>query len=112
VRTAFSSGLVASDTIVYHLGPDSFAVIAGIYRAAAQRHLLLQVQILMTTKPLKNTLKVHRAMPNWTQEELARHLDVARKTINTVENGRYVPPVLLPSRSRGRSASPSKRCSD
>ena len=49
----------------------------------------------MTSKPLKNTLKVHRAMHDWTQEELARRVDVTRKTINTVENGRYVPSVFL-----------------
>jgi len=49
----------------------------------------------MTSKPLKNTLKVHRAMHNWTQEELARQVSVTRKTINTVENGRYVPSVFL-----------------
>jgi putative transcriptional regulator len=49
----------------------------------------------MTPKPLTNKLKVHRAIHNWTQEELARHVDVTRKTINTVENGRYVPSVFL-----------------
>jgi len=49
----------------------------------------------MTAKPLKNTLKVHRAMHDWTQEELARRVDVTRKTVNTVENGRYVPSVFL-----------------
>lgn len=46
-------------------------------------------------KPLKNTLKVHRAMHDWTQEELARRIDVTRKTVNTVENGRFVPSVFL-----------------
>ena len=49
----------------------------------------------MTAKPLKNTLKVHRAIRDWTQAELARRVDVTRKTINTVENGRYVPSVYL-----------------
>jgi len=49
----------------------------------------------MRAKPLKNTLKVHRAMYDWTQEELARRVDVTRKTVNTVENGRYVPSVFL-----------------
>jgi putative transcriptional regulator len=49
----------------------------------------------MTAKPLKNTLKVHRAMHDWTQEELARRIEVTRKTVNTVENGRYVPSVFL-----------------
>jgi len=49
----------------------------------------------MTSKPLRNRLKVHRAMHNWTQAELARRVDVTRKTINTVENGRFVPSVYL-----------------
>ena len=49
----------------------------------------------MTARPLKNTLKVHRAMHDWTQEELARRIDVTRKTVNTIENGRYVPSVFL-----------------
>ncbi len=49
----------------------------------------------MTARSLNNTLKVHRAMYGWTQEELARRVSVTRKTINTVENGRYVPSVFL-----------------
>jgi len=49
----------------------------------------------MTAKPLRNSLKVHRAMNDWTQEELARRVDVTRKTINTVENGRFTPSVFL-----------------
>ena len=49
----------------------------------------------MTAKPLRNTLKVHRAMRDWTQEELAHRVDVTRKTINTVENGRFTPSVFL-----------------
>ena len=49
----------------------------------------------MTTKALKNKIKVHRAMHDWTQEELARRVDVTRKTINTVENGKYVPSTYL-----------------
>ena len=49
----------------------------------------------MSTKPLKNKLKVYRAMKDWTQEELARRVDVTRKTINAVENGVYVPSTYL-----------------
>ena len=49
----------------------------------------------MTAKPMRNSLKVHRAMHDWTQEELAHRVDVTRKTINTVENGRFVPSVFL-----------------
>ncbi len=49
----------------------------------------------MTSKRLKNKLKVYRAMKNWTQEELARRVYVTRKTINTVENGKFVPSTYL-----------------
>ena len=49
----------------------------------------------MSEKPLLNHLKVHRATRNWTQEELARQVNVTRKTINTIENGRFVPSTYL-----------------
>jgi putative transcriptional regulator len=49
----------------------------------------------MTKKSLRNNLKVYRAMEDWTQEELARQVDVTRKTINTIENGKYVPSTYL-----------------
>ncbi len=49
----------------------------------------------MTKKSLKNNLKVYRAMEDWTQEELARRVQVTRKTINTIENGKYVPSTYL-----------------
>jgi putative transcriptional regulator len=49
----------------------------------------------MTSKPLKNRIKVYRAINDWTQEELARRVNVTRKTINTVENGKYVPSAYL-----------------
>ena len=49
----------------------------------------------MTGKSLKNTLKVHRAMTDWTQEELARRVGVTRKTINTIETGKFVPSTYL-----------------
>jgi putative transcriptional regulator len=44
---------------------------------------------------LKNTIKVQRAMKDWTQEELARRIGVTRKTVNTIENGVYVPSTVL-----------------
>jgi putative transcriptional regulator len=49
----------------------------------------------MTKKPLLNKIKVLRAMNDWTQEELARRVNVTRKTINTVENGVFVPSAYL-----------------
>ena len=49
----------------------------------------------MTANPLKNKIKVFRAMNDWTQEELARRVYVTRKTINTVENGKFIPSAYL-----------------
>ena len=49
----------------------------------------------MTKKSLKNRIKVFRAMKDWTQEELAHRVGVTRKTINTVENGKFVPSAYL-----------------
>jgi len=44
---------------------------------------------------VKNRLKVQRAMKDWTQEELAHRIGVTRKTINTIENGVYIPSTYL-----------------
>jgi putative transcriptional regulator len=55
----------------------------------------------MATGALKNTLKVHRAMRDWTQEDLARRIGVTRKTVNTIENGVYVPSTILALRMAG-----------
>jgi putative transcriptional regulator len=49
----------------------------------------------MAEKNLVNTLKVQRAKKDLTQEELAELVQVTRKTINTVENGIYVPSTYL-----------------
>jgi len=49
----------------------------------------------MMEKKLKNTLKIQRARLNLTQEELAEQVGVTRKTINTVENGIYIPSTYL-----------------
>lgn len=44
---------------------------------------------------LRNTLKEHRARLGLTQADLAARIDVSRKTINTVENGIFVPSTVL-----------------
>lgn len=44
---------------------------------------------------LGNRLKQWRAAKNLTQAQLAELIGVSRKTINTVENGVFVPSVLL-----------------
>ncbi len=44
---------------------------------------------------LKNTLKIERERLGLTQAALAEAAGVSRKTINTVENGIFVPSTLL-----------------
>ena len=44
---------------------------------------------------LKNRIKIYRAMHNLTQEELAHRVNVTRKTINTIENGKFIPSAIL-----------------
>ncbi|MDD1687270.1 helix-turn-helix transcriptional regulator [Methanoregula sp.] len=42
---------------------------------------------------MKNKIKVYRAMRNMTQEELALQLRVTRRTINSIEGGKYNPSI-------------------
>jgi putative transcriptional regulator len=44
---------------------------------------------------LANGLKDKRGALGWTQAELAERVGVTRKTVNTVENGVFVPSALL-----------------
>jgi len=49
----------------------------------------------MKEKKISNTLKVQRAKNDLTQEQLAQLVGVTRKTINTVEKGKFVPSTYL-----------------
>ncbi len=49
----------------------------------------------MENLELRNQIKVQRAIKNITQEELAAAIGVTRKTINTIENGKFVPSTIL-----------------
>jgi putative transcriptional regulator len=49
----------------------------------------------MPAEELRNTLRVERARHDLTQEALADLVGVTRKTINTVENGRFIPSTML-----------------
>jgi putative transcriptional regulator len=44
---------------------------------------------------LTNHIKVERARRNLTQEQLADLAGVTRKTVNTIETGRFVPSTIL-----------------
>ena len=55
---------------------------------------------------LVNRLREERARLNLTQAELATMVEVSRKTINTVENGVFIPSTVLAlrlARALGRS---------
>lgn len=43
---------------------------------------------------LANRLKSEREVRGWTQAELAARVGVSRKTINTIENGVFVPSTI------------------
>ncbi len=44
---------------------------------------------------MENTIKIHRAIKDLTQEELANLIGVSRQTINSIENNRYIPSTVL-----------------
>ena len=46
-------------------------------------------------KPMKNKIKVFRAMHDLTQEDLAQTIGVTRQTILAIEKGKYVPSLDL-----------------
>jgi len=46
-------------------------------------------------KPMKNRIKVFRAMHDLTQEDLAKEIGVTRQTILAIEKGKYVPSLDL-----------------
>jgi len=44
---------------------------------------------------MKNNLKVHRAIYNLTQADLADKMGVSRQTIHAIEAGKYAPSTVL-----------------
>lgn len=44
---------------------------------------------------LDNTLRAAREGKGWTQAQLADAIGVSRKTVNTVENGIFVPSTII-----------------
>ena len=44
---------------------------------------------------MKNRLKVLRAERDWTQAQLAEHLEVSRQTVNAIEKGKFDPSLPL-----------------
>ena len=48
---------------------------------------------------MKNRLKILRAERDWTQEQLAKELEVSRQTINAIEKGKFDPSLPLAFRA-------------
>ena len=46
------------------------------------------------TERLANSIRNAREVYGWTQAELAARVGVSRKTINTIENGIFIPSTL------------------
>ncbi|MEL6407913.1 MAG: helix-turn-helix transcriptional regulator [Chloroflexota bacterium] len=44
---------------------------------------------------MNNRLKVLRAERDWSQADLAKHLNVSRQTISAIESGKYDPSLPL-----------------
>ena len=49
----------------------------------------------MSEDILSNIIRVFRARSNISQQYLAEQIGVTRKTINTIETGRFVPSTIL-----------------
>ena len=49
----------------------------------------------MPSQELNNKIKIHRVIKNISQEELAIAIGVTRKTINTIETGKYIPSTVI-----------------
>ena len=49
----------------------------------------------MSEQALANTLRIHRAIHDLTQAELAERAGTTRVTVNAIEGGRMVPSVML-----------------
>jgi putative transcriptional regulator len=44
---------------------------------------------------MKNQLRVLRAQRNWSQADLAEHLEVSRQSVNAIETGKFDPSLPL-----------------
>jgi putative transcriptional regulator len=47
------------------------------------------------TEVLHTRMREERDRHGWTQADLAEHVGVSRKTINTIENGVFIPSTIL-----------------
>ena len=59
------------------------------------RKSVVPSKTLKSKSVMKNNLKVHRAVKNLTQAQLAKKIGVSRQTINAIESQNYVPSTKL-----------------
>lgn len=74
---------------------ERFAIPIAVASLSAALLYLERRARLMSDPVLRNTLKVHRAIHNLTQEQLAELVGVSRKTINAIEGNRFVPSTVI-----------------
>jgi len=55
---------------------------------------------------LSNRLREAREARGWTQADLAERIGVSRKTVNTVENGVFVPSTIIALKLAGAFGEP------
>jgi putative transcriptional regulator len=58
---------------------------------------------------LANRLREAREAKGWTQAELALRIGVSRKTVNTVENGVFIPSTVIALKLAGALGEPVER---
>lgn len=58
-------------------------------------HLDCRLRHRAVAIPVKNRLRVLRAERNWSQADLAKHLNVSRQTVNAIETEKYDPSLPL-----------------
>lgn len=63
--------------------------------SANRDHISSIPDILTGESDIENRLKVLRAERNWSQADLADHLDVSRQAVNAIETGKHDPSLPL-----------------
>ena len=63
--------------------------------SANRDHISSIPDILTGESDIENRLKVLRAERNWSQADLADHLDVSRQAVNAIETGKHAPSLPL-----------------
>ena len=57
--------------------------------------MMLNIAVVTTNDGIRNHVRRHRRLLEWTQEELGERVGVTRQTIISIERGKYNPSVGL-----------------